>query len=153
MLQACAYNGRRECRVDLPPEEAAELRQHTDRLSIDFIFLIAPTTPSDRIKKLSAKASGFIYYVSITGVTGTEKPSITSIKDEVTRIRTITGLPVVVGFGISAPRQARDIAPYVDGVVVGSAFVKLIAENNNKNNLVHIVAFYAKEIKTAIQGI
>ena len=138
--------------VDLPPEESAELRKYTDRSGIDFISLVAPTTPSERIRKISRKASGFLYYVSITGVTGTAKPQASDIQREMKRIRGITTLPVVVGFGISTQEQAREIAPHTDGIVIGSAFVRLIDENSSKDNMVRTVSGYAREIKEAIRN-
>jgi len=137
--------------VDLPPEESAELRRYTDRSGIDFISLIAPTTPSDRIRKISQNARGFLYYISITGITGTARPQVSDIKNEMKRIRGITTLPVVVGFGISTREQAGELAPYADGIVIGSAFVRLIEENSDKNNLVNIVSSYAKDIKAVIR--
>lgn len=136
--------------VDLPLEESAELRKHTDRTGIDFISLIAPTTSSNRIKMISQNATGFLYYVSITGVTGTAKPLVSSVKEDIARIRDITSLPVVAGFGISTPKQAAEIAPLADGIVIGSAFVRLIEENCQENNMVTIVSEYAKNIKEVI---
>lgn len=133
--------------VDLPFEEAQELRQYTDRENIDFISLIAPTTGNERIKMITRKATGFLYYISVTGVTGTKKPDPKDIKKDVTRIREITTLPLVIGFGISTPRQAADISIFADGIVIGSAFVKLIEENTGKKDLVNIVSSYAREIK------
>ncbi|MDO9515626.1 MAG: tryptophan synthase subunit alpha, partial [Syntrophales bacterium] len=136
--------------VDLPPEESAELRRYTDRAGIDFISLIAPTSTDERIRKIARDAGGFLYYISITGVTGTEKPQVADIKKDVERIRAVTELPVAVGFGISTPEQAREIAPHADGIVIGSAFVRLIEENRGANNMVNIVAGYARDIKAAI---
>ena len=95
--------------VDLPYEEAKELRSYTDAVGIDFISLIAPTTDKERLKKIAAKASGFLYYISITGITGTAAPKIVDIKNEVGKIRKITKLPIAVGFGISKPEQAKEI--------------------------------------------
>jgi len=138
--------------VDLPPEESAELRRHTDRAGIDFISLIAPTSTDERIRKIARDAGGFLYYISITGVTGTSKPQASDIKRDVERIRAVTTLPVAVGFGISTPEQAREIAPHADGIVIGSAFVRLIEENRGANNMVNIVAGYARDIKQAISG-
>ena len=137
--------------VDLPPEESSELRKYTDRSGIDFISLIAPTSTDDRIRKISQNARGFLYYISITGITGTARPQVSNIKREMKRIRSITTLPVVVGFGISTREQAEELAPYTDGIVIGSAFVRLIDENSDKNNLVNIVSSYAKDIKAAIR--
>jgi len=138
--------------VDLPPEEAAELRRHTDRAGIDFISLIAPTTDDARIRRITDKAKGFLYYISVTGVTGTAKPNIEDIKRDVARIRKDCDLPVAVGFGISTPDQAAEIAPHADGIVIGSAIVKLIAENAGSNDLIPRVSSFAGAIKKALSG-
>ena len=137
--------------VDLPPEEAHELRQYTDPQGIDFISLIAPTTGTERMKMIASDASGFLYYISITGVTGTAKPQVEEVAKDIQRIRTVTELPLVVGFGISTPQQASQIAPYADGIVIGSAVVQMIEEHADKFDLVTHVAHYAKEIKEASQ--
>jgi tryptophan synthase alpha chain len=137
--------------VDLPYEEAKELRIYTDAVGIDFISLIAPTTGKERLVKIAADAKGFLYYISITGVTGTAAPKIDNIKTEVKKIRKITKLPVAVGFGISKPQQAQEIAHFADGVVIGSAVVRLIDDNKNNRNLVEIVSNYAREIKKALR--
>jgi tryptophan synthase alpha chain len=136
--------------VDLPPEESTELREYTDRSGIDFISLIAPTTSTERIRKISRSATGFLYYISITGVTGTARPRVVDIKRDAERIRKITTLPLVVGFGISTTQQAGKIAPYVDGIVIGSAFVRLIEENRDRPDMVHIVSDYVRKIKKSI---
>ena len=136
--------------VDLPPEESDELRRYTDKAGIDFISLIAPTSTDERIRRIARDAGGFLYYISITGITGTTKPQVSDIKRDMKRIRSITDLPVVVGFGIATPEQAREIAPHADGIVIGSAFVRLIEENRGANNEVDIVAGYARQIKDAI---
>lgn len=133
--------------VDLPPEEAGELRRHTDPAGIDFISLIAPTTDDDRVKEIAAGASGFIYYISVTGVTGTKKPIVGDIEKDIRRIRRFSNLPIAVGFGISTARQAAEIAPLADGVVVGSAFVQMIKENDGREDLISLVAEYAAELK------
>ena len=136
--------------VDLPPEESHELRQHTDRAGLDFISLIAPTTNDDRIAKIANNATGFLYYISITGVTGTAQPLMQSIKVDVERIRKISALPLVIGFGISTPVQAAEIASCADGVVIGSAFVRLIEENGAKDDLIQIASSFTKDIKKAL---
>jgi len=136
--------------VDLPFEEAAELRQYTDPQGIDFISLIAPTTSTERVKQIARHATGFLYYISITGVTGTAKPQVQEVKKDVERIRKVTQLPLAIGFGISTPEQAKEIAPYADGIVVGSAVVKMIAENSQRDDLVTVVSQYAREMKKAI---
>jgi tryptophan synthase alpha chain len=137
--------------VDLPYEEANELRMYTDPVGIDFISLIAPTTDGKRLSKIAADATGFLYYISITGITGTAAPKIDNIKTEVNKIRKITKLPIAVGFGISKPQQAREIARFADGVVIGSAVVRLIDENKNNPDLVKIVSDYGSEIKNALR--
>jgi tryptophan synthase alpha chain len=136
--------------VDLPPEEAPELRQYTDPAGIDFIALIAPTTSNERVRQIAAHATGFLYYISITGVTGTAKPRIAEVKKDVERIRRVTRLPLAIGFGISTPEQAKEIAHYADGIVVGSALVKMIEENSKKADFVSVVSQYAREMKHAI---
>jgi tryptophan synthase alpha chain len=133
--------------VDLPPEESVELRRYTDRLEIDFISLIAPTTNPERVRRISRQATGFLYYISITGVTGTAKPRVLEVKRDVESIREITALPIVVGFGIATPQQAGEIAPYADGVVIGSAFVRMIEENRDHDDMIDIVSDYARKMK------
>jgi tryptophan synthase alpha chain len=137
--------------VDLPPEESAELRRYTDKAGIDYISLIAPTSGGKRIGEIAGKASGFLYYISITGVTGTATPQAENVRTAVERIRKLTTLPVVVGFGISTPRQAAEIAPHADGVVIGSAFVRMIAEAGNAKDLVPGICRYAADIKRALK--
>lgn len=136
--------------VDLPPEEASELREYTDAAGIDFIFLITPTTGMKRAQWISDNAAGFLYYVSITGITGTAAPKIADIKTAVDKLRKMIKLPVAVGFGITQPKQAREIGQLADGVVIGSAVVRLIDENKNKFDLVNIVTDYTRAIKKAL---
>lgn len=136
--------------VDLPPEEARELRAHTDVAGIDFISLVAPTTGEKRLRQIAQAATGFLYYISITGVTGTAAPRIEDIKREVSKIRKITKLPLAVGFGISNPKQASEIARFADGVIIGSAIVRLIDENKENIDLIKIVSNYVSEIKKAL---
>jgi tryptophan synthase alpha chain len=137
--------------VDLPYEEAKELRIFTDTVGIDFISLIAPTTDAKRLCKIAADASGFLYYISITGITGTAAPKIDNIKREVEKIRKITNLPIAVGFGISKPQQAHEIGCFADGVVIGSAVVRLIDENKNNRNLLKIISDYINDIKKELR--
>ena len=135
--------------VDLPPEEAAELRQYTDSVGIDFISLVSPTTGPERAAAICKNASGFIYYISITGVTGTAKPKIESIRRDLKTIKKITNLPVAVGFGISTPDDAAAIAPYANGIVIGSAFVRLIEKYAGKKELASKIAEFARSIRSA----
>ncbi len=136
--------------VDLPPEEAQELRIHTDAAGLDFISLVAPTTGRDRLKNILKNATGFLYYISITGVTGTATPKINDISREVGKIRKLTKMPVAVGFGISNAKQAKEIGAIADGIVIGSAVVKLIDENRNSDDLTEIVCEYVENIKKSL---
>jgi tryptophan synthase alpha chain len=111
--------------VDLPPEEAAEFRKVADLAGITTIFLLTPTSDDARMKRVFSLGSGFLYYVSVTGVTGARQQVEVSVDERVSDIRKRTKLPVVVGFGVSTPEQAGQIARIADGVVVGSALVKL----------------------------
>lgn len=115
--------------VDLPPEEADELLPHCRANGIDFIFLTTPTSDDGRLPVIVKDASGFVYYVSIAGVTGTASASQQAITDAVTRIRRHTPLPICVGFGIKTPEQAAEVARVADGAVVGSAIVATIADH------------------------
>lgn len=110
--------------VDLPHEESRELRRYTDRAGLDFIPLVAPTTDVKRMRRIVAGATGFIYAITMTGVTGSGRPVVEEVKVLVEGIRELSSLPVAVGFGIGDTDQVQVIAPFVDGVVVGSAVVE-----------------------------
>lgn len=113
--------------VDLPPEEDAELRALATAAGIDVIRLVTPTTDEARLPKVLEGASGFLYYVSVTGVTGAARADAQAVADHLSRIRAATDLPVAVGFGIKTPDDARALARSADAVVVGSGIVSLIA--------------------------
>lgn len=115
--------------LDCPPEEAADLLAASRKYNLENIFIVAPTTPPARIAQITAIASGFIYYVSLEGVTGERKELPDSIPAAVKQIRQYTQLPVVVGFGVSQASHVQQIAQVADGVVVGSALVNTIATN------------------------
>jgi len=113
--------------VDLPPEEAEEFNQHLKQANMENIFLLAPTSGPARQKKVADMAGGFIYYVSLKGVTGAGNLDVDSVNENVTSIRSLTDLPVCVGFGIKDGASARSVADLSDGVVVGSVLVNQIA--------------------------
>lgn len=119
--------------VDLPPEEDVELCNPSQNSELDFIRLITPTTLGDRLPFVLEKASGFIYYVSIAGITGTKSAQMESISSAVNRIKQVSDLPVVTGFGIRTAEQAAHIASLGDGAIVGSAVVEIIAESDTQN--------------------
>jgi tryptophan synthase alpha chain len=114
--------------VDLPPEEAQELNQALKKQGLDAIFLLAPTSPRSRIELIADAASGFIYYVSLRGVTGASHLDVGEIADKLKDIRRCTRLPVGVGFGISTPETAAQVAQFADAVIVGSAIVRRMEE-------------------------
>ncbi len=113
--------------VDLPPEEAPDWQAALRERGIEIIRLVAPTTPRDRMRRIGRGAGGFLYYVSMTGVTGAHLGRPESLRPRVETVRSETGLPVAVGFGIDSAERARAIARFADGVVVGSAIVRRIA--------------------------
>ena len=114
--------------VDLPPEEVADIDAELKRVGMDNILLVAPTTPGDRVEKIVGEASGFVYYVSLKGVTGSGNLDLAAVRAGVAGIRELTELPVAVGFGIKDGASAQAVAATADGVVVGSALVNRAAE-------------------------
>jgi len=115
--------------VDMPPEEAGDLVAALDQADIDPIFLLAPTSVDERIAKICAAASGFVYYVSLKGVTGAGNLDVNAVAHKVEQIRKHTDLPIGVGFGIRDAESAARVAQVADAVVVGSAVVNRVAEN------------------------
>ncbi len=113
--------------VDLPPEEVDTLNQELKRVDLDNIFLISPTTPSERIATITASASGFIYYVAVKGVTGAGNLDAVDVSEHLARIRVTSDLPVCVGFGIKDAASAASVAGFAEGVVVGSALINTVA--------------------------
>ena len=113
---------------DLPPDEAGNLISYAKKSGLDTIFLLAPTSTNDRILKVAKASTGFIYYVPITGITGSKLALDSSIEGHIARIRSVTAKPVAVGFGISTPEEAAGISRFADGVIVGSAIVKRVEE-------------------------
>lgn len=114
--------------VDVPPEADDELCLPAVNMGLSFIRLATPTTDARRLPAVLANTSGFVYYVSITGITGTAAPDVAAVHQQVKRIKASTTLPVAVGFGVKSPEQVREIARGADGVVVGSAIVEAIRE-------------------------
>ena len=119
--------------VDMPPEEDAELRPAAKAAGLDFIRLATPTTDARRLPAVLANSSGFVYYVSIAGITGTAAPDLSEVKAQVGHIKAKTGLPVAVGFGVKTEAQVSAIGSLADGVVVGSALVASVADSLDRN--------------------
>jgi len=116
--------------VDLPPEEAGDLRAAARGAELDLIALLAPTTPPARIRTVARAASGFLYFVSVLGTTGARAELPAELPALVERVRRVTALPVGVGFGVSRPEQARWIAGFADAVIVGSALARLVEDGD-----------------------
>ena len=125
--------------VDLPPEEDAELCIPAQAAGINFIRLATPTTDDKRLPKVLQNTSGFVYYVSVTGITGTAAAQAGDVGPEVARIKSQTDLPVIVGFGIKTPQAAQDIAAIADGAVVGSAIVERVGAGDSVSDILAFV--------------
>jgi tryptophan synthase alpha chain len=136
--------------VDLPPEEAEELHPLLTDAGVDLITLLAPTTGAERTAQLAAASEGFLYYVSMTGVTGSQQVDASAITAAVADIKLMSPVPVAVGFGVSTPEDAKSVAAIADAVVVGSALVKLIAEFSGTSRLQSEVQGLVRQLKAAI---
>ncbi len=138
--------------LDLPPEEDGgdAAAAGIGKTNVLHIRLVAPTTPAERIEKIAKSAKGFLYYVSREGVTGTRDSIATSLPEKITELRKFSDLPIAIGFGISTPDQAHEVAQHADAVVVGSAIVDLIAKHGNKPDVVEKVSACASDLAKAI---
>lgn len=135
--------------VDLPPEEDNELCIPAQNAGLNFIRLATPTTDDKRLPKVLQNTSGFVYYVSITGITGAANAVATDVGPEVARIKSATDLPVIVGFGIKTPESSKTIASVADGAVVGSAIVDLIGQGKAPADVLAFVKSLADGAHTA----
>lgn len=135
---------------DLPPEEGEGIIEEGKRRGLNTIFLLAPTSTKERIKMVASVSTGFIYYVSLTGVTGARETLPETVEASVNKIRKATDKPIAVGFGISTAEQARRIAAFADGVIVGSAIVNVIEKNLGKPDLIEAVSDFVKTLKEGI---
>lgn len=137
--------------LDLPPEESENYEALMKGAGVCVIYLVAPTTPDDRIELIVKRASGFIYYVSREGVTGMQTKVSDTISTMTAKIRTHTQLPIAVGFGISNPEQARTVAASAEAIVVGSAIVNQIAQHGKAQDLVTRVTAFVKSLVDAVK--
>lgn len=133
--------------VDLPVEESGELTKFLYKYGIYQIYLLAPTTDEERMKSILSHAGGFVYYVSVTGVTGARKSLPEAVRSDVGNIKKESSLPVGVGFGVSSREQAAEVAGYADAVIIGSKIIKFIEDNLGDNKKI------LKEISEFAQGI
>lgn len=138
--------------VDYPPEECEAFNRELADAGMDSIFLLSPTTEPSRTELIVKQATGFLYYVSLKGVTGAANLDIAEVKKRVTEIRKQTTLPIGVGFGVKDAATAREVAAIADAVVVGSRMV-LAIEGSDANNLISNVQALMKELRTAIDSV
>jgi tryptophan synthase alpha chain len=134
---------------DLPPEEGTELQRATVRHGLDLIYLLAPTSTDERTRLVAEKSSGFIYLVSVTGVTGARTELPKELSSFVTKVRNITDKPICVGFGISTPEQAKQVAQISDGVIIGSRIIQLLETGYFPNSL----KIFATELRSALDDV
>ena len=139
--------------LDLPPDEASQNAELKPAPDLRHIQLIAPTSSPERIQQISASAEGFIYYVSRLGVTGTQSSVASGIAEQVAVIKSVSDVPVCVGFGVSNPAQAAEIASKADGVVVGSAIVRLIEQHGADPDLTERLIAFVKPLVDAVKAV
>jgi tryptophan synthase alpha chain len=146
---ACAKSGIDGLIIpDLPPEEGSALEIITQNRGLDLIYLLAPTSTKERIQLVAQKSRGFIYLVSVTGVTGARDNLPSGLEAFVTRVRKVATQPLCLGFGISTPQQARQISKIVDGVIIGSRIIQLIDEDKSLN----LVQDFARQLREALDS-
>lgn len=139
--------------LDLPPEESERYESLMRAAGLCHIYLVAPTTPEDRMALIVKRGSGFIYYISRIGVTGMQTNVASDLAAQVAKIRAHTNLPIAVGFGVSNPAQAGTVASHGDAVVVGSAIVNQIAEHGQSPELVAKVSAFVKALADAVRAV
>ncbi|MBL8012471.1 MAG: tryptophan synthase subunit alpha [Candidatus Omnitrophica bacterium] len=138
---------------DLPPEEAGVLRKASLKNDFSTVFFMAPTTTDERLKKITAASTGFIYYVSLTGVTGVKVELSTAIAKDIQRARKVTDKPVCVGFGISTAQHVREAGRYADGVIVGSAIIKEMQKHLESKELVARTSVFVEGLVRALRKV
>jgi tryptophan synthase alpha chain len=139
--------------VDLPPEESRELKPWLEHEAVEQIYLLAPTSGEERIRSVARAARGFIYYVSVTGITGARKTFVEPLENQVARIRRYTTLPIAVGFGISTPQQAAWIASFADGVVVASALIDYMDSAKHRRERILRAGQFVGRLKRAMNAV
>ena len=139
--------------LDLPPEESDNYEALMKKAGLCHIYLVAPTTPEDRMELIVKRGAGFIYYISREGVTGMQTSVATNLSTQIARLRSHTSLPIAVGFGISNPDQAKAVAKEGDACVVGSAIVNQIAQHGQSPELVAKVGAFVKSLAAAVKTI
>ncbi len=135
---------------DLPLEESEEVLPMARAAGLDLVFLVAPPTPLERKRLICEKSSGFVYYISVRGVTGARASAHFQLEKPLGELREVTDLPIAVGFGISQPEQAAEVAALADGVVVGSGIIDLISKHRDSPDLMEKVSAYCRSLKDAM---
>ena len=135
---------------DMPPDEAGPLKKPAEAAGLPLIFLLAPTSTTDRRKLVAKESHGFVYYVSLTGITGSKLSNIGDIQDNIKKLRKVSGSPIAVGFGVATPEDAAQVSKMADGVIVGSAIVKRIASHQQDPAMIRHVAEFVRSLKTAM---
>lgn len=135
---------------DMPPDEAGPLKGPADAVGLPLIFLLAPTSTTDRRKLVAKESHGFVYYVSLTGITGAKLSNATDIQQNIEKLRKVSAAPVAVGFGVATPEDAARVSKMADGVIVGSAIVKQIAAHQQDPGMVKHVAEFVQSLKAAM---
>ena len=136
---------------DLTIEESDEWIAATDKSGINPIYVVAPSTSNERLKNVTAKTGGFVYAASMMGVTGSREAVASTANELVSRVRTVTELPISVGLGVSTREQAKSLAAYADGVIVGSAFIKLLLEAPSEQAGLDAISDLAKELALGVR--
>ncbi len=137
---------------DMPPDEAGPLKGPAATAGLPLIYLLAPTSTAERRSFVARQSQGFVYYVSLTGITGAKLLNVADVGKNVEKIRKVTHVPVAVGFGVATPEDAAKVAAIADGVIVGSAIVKQIAAHQQKPAMVKNVAEFVHSLKTAMRA-
>ncbi|MEW6543334.1 MAG: tryptophan synthase subunit alpha [Nitrospirota bacterium] len=135
---------------DMPPEEAGELEPAASRTGLRLVFLLAPTSTAARRTLVARRSKGFVYYVSLTGITGAKLTDVEDVRRNVEKIRKVSGVPIAVGFGIATPQDAARVAGIADGVIVGSAIVRQIGDHQHDPGLPGRVGDFVRTLKAAV---
>jgi len=138
--------------VDLPPEEAGDLEAELRTVGLALVFLLTPVSDEKRMRLVAKEGSGFIYFVSLTGVTGARVKMKADVAGHIKALRKFTKLPVGVGFGVSSPKQAKEIGAHADGVIVGSAIINIIAKKGAAKSCITDVGRFVASLKDALRG-
>ena len=137
---------------DMPPDESGPLKVPADAAGLSLIFLLAPTSTTDRRKLVAKESHGFVYYVSLTGITGAKLSNVEDIQHNIGKLKKVSAAPIAVGFGVATPEDAAQVSKVADGVIVGSAIVKRIASHQQDPGMIGHVAEFVRSLKAGRPG-